>query len=786
MQCREKKDDGKEVSTVSWGKEYFTVISGEYEVRYHKEKTNGFIFIYSLKNPGNKVLVTNFGLDNAALEILTRVREITVSENDREIIVLLESRHEWADFTVRIRFFKNKPGLINWKVDLSTKGREEVQKVPYYRFFPQVSAEGWGLTTDQEIKFYDVLSGKLIPGRGVDYLRGTVDHRSAWGLRNVYNQFCFLYEEEVVKSTILYFQNLSSLNKYYELTKTDAAYTVDLSYPWISYYPTRRIDFDHKSFNSILKFGYKIPISEEIPPGVEVTILDSFLYLAPVEPENNVECCELFLEMFSEIYDEIDKPETTYVDWATGIVPKEIENLLHPENWVTINGKQYLRAYVKDSRSSNAELITLLDVLVPLKKYYKKFGRGLDLIERLEKGLQDFFKPNVDGNGEGCILESLVLGENKRPLVIDAWYFVCPILWTSHLAEENSVAREMVLKSRNIVTMLGRKVSYVFPQFVDILTGEYHDIMGTGKPVYEYDVTGVYAYLMLQYYRLTGDRKFLEEAEKAVERIGERGFEYAYEMTATPEGAVAALMLYQLTNDEKYLKISYIPLANIIRHSVFFECEYGYGKYFRTFFSTMAMPESYVAACEEGKVFRYMLEYLTNGEKSLPKHVKKLVAELLKYKAQYTMPPEYPGEMIAEKTACGELVPSWYIPFEDLMFGWKKSGQVGQEIYGAGYPIEIATGLYNVFNNGKVILYTEYPLVFHSEENGKVVFKVSGTKDYPFKARIIYLDERKQPLKILQLNEEGKVVKEVHTSLFDGKTQEFMGHGDTYYMIVLN
>ncbi|MEM3905783.1 MAG: hypothetical protein QXZ17_02775, partial [Nitrososphaerota archaeon] len=261
---------------------------------------------------------------------------------------------------------------------------------------------------------------------------------------------------------------------------------------------------------------------------------------------------------------------------------------------------------------------------------------------------------------------------------------------------------------------------------------------------------------------------------------------YAYEMTATPEGAVAALMLYQLTNNEKYLKISYIPLANIVRHSVFFECKYGYGKYFRTFFSTMAMPESYVAACEEGKVFRYMLEYLTIGEKFLPKHVKKLVAELLKYKGQYTMPPKYPREMIAEKTACGELVPSWYIPFEDLMFGWKKSGQIGQEIYGAGYPIEIASGLYNVFDNGKVILYTEYPLTFQSEEKGKVIFKVAGTEDYSFKARIIYLDGRKQPSKILQLNEEGEAVKEVHANLFDGKNHEFVGHGDTYYMIVLN
>ncbi|MEM0172589.1 MAG: hypothetical protein QXN53_04045 [Thermoproteota archaeon] len=785
MPFEEKKDESKEVSTVSWGNEYFTVRSGEYEIRYHKEKTNGFIFIYNLKNSGNKVLVTNFGLDNAALEILTNVSEITVTENNREITIQLKSRREWADFTIRIRFFKNKPGLINWKVDLSTKGREGMQKVPYYRFFPQVSAEGWGLTTDQEIKFYDTLSGKFISGKGIDYLRGTADHKSAWGLRNVYNQFCYLHEEEIVKSTILYFQNFSSLNKYYDLTKTDAAYTVDLSYPWISYYPTRRVDFDHKSFNNILKFGYKIPISEEIPPDVEVTILDSFLYLVPVKPENNMECCELFLKMFSEIYDEINKPETTYIDWATEIVPKEIENLLDPENWITINGKQYLKSYVKDSRASNAELITLLDVLVPLKKYYKKFGKGLDLIEKLENSLQDFFKPGIDGE-EGCILQSLILKESRKPLVLDAWYFVCPILWTSHLAEENPVARKMVLDSRNIVTVLGRKVSYVFPQFVDILTGEYYDIIGTGKPVYEYDVTGVYAYLMLQYYRLTGDKKFLEEAEKAIEKIAERGFEYTYEMTATPEGAVAALMLYQLTNNEKYLKISYIPLANIVRHSVFFECKYGYGKHFRTFFSTMAMPESYVAACEEGKVFRYIVEYITKGEKFLPKHVKKLMAELLKYKGQYTMPPEYPKEMIAEKTACGESVPSWYIPFEDLMFGWKKSGQVGQEIYGAGYPIEIATGLYNVFNNGKVILYTEYPLTFYSEEKGKVIFKVSGTEEYSFKARIIYLNEKNQPSKILQLNEDGKAVKEVRTNLFDGKIQEFTGHGDTYYMIVLN
>jgi hypothetical protein len=200
----------------------------------------------------------------------------------------------------------------------------------------------------------------------------------------------------------------------------------------------------------------------------------------------------------------------------------------------------------------------------------------------------------------------------------------------------------------------------------------------------------------------------------------------------------------------------------------------------------MAMPESYIAACEEGKVFRYMLEYIKRGEKCLPSFAKKLVAELLKYKSQYTMPPSYPKEMIAEEPANGKLNPSWYIPFEDLMLGWKKSGQVGQEIYGAGFPIEIANGLYQVFKNGELVLYTEYPTVFSSEENKKITFRTTGVKEYLFKARITYLHERKSPLRVFELDEQGKPIKEIFPSSFDRKTQEFIGHGNTTYTILLD
>ncbi|MGC8935295.1 MAG: hypothetical protein ACP5LN_09085 [Thermoproteota archaeon] len=776
-----------QVHIISWDKDHFEIRSGEYIIRYHKEKTNGLIFISNTRNKKGKALATNFGLDNAALEILSSsyVKDVSVHENEREIIAELRSSREWADFLIHVRLFKHKPGLINWKVDVSTKGRNEPQKLPFYRFFPQVSSEGWNVSTDQELKFYDYTIDKFVPGRGIDYLRGTPEHSSAWGVRNVYNQFCYLHEEDVINSTVLYFQNFTSLNKYYEITKTDAAYTVDVPYPWISYYPTRRIDFDHGSFNYILKFGYRIPVSEErIPQDEEFTIIDSYLYLNPTKPKNNVECCKLFVKMFSEIYDEIDKPETEYIEWANEVVPKEIENLLDPDNWVTINGKQYLKSYVKDSRNSSAELITLLDVLVPLKKYFKKFNRGLELVERLEKGLPDFYKPEL-----GTILQSLHRAQkiDEEKVVMDAWYFLCPVLWAGHVAEEGNLeAKDMILRSSHAIVKLGHAVSYEFPQFLDIFNGKYHDVLGTEREVYEYDVTGVYAYLMLQYYSLTGDEAYIEEAKKAMDKVAKRSFEYAYEMTATPEGAAAALWLYQLTNDEKYVDLSFIPLASILRHSVFFECKYGYGKYYKTFFLTMAMPESYVAACEEGKVFRYMLEYLKRGEECLPSFAKKLVAELLKYKSQYTMPPNYPKEMIADEPANGKLVPSWYIPFEDLMFGWKKSGQVGQEIYGAGFPIEIANGLYQVFKDGELVLYTEYPIVFSSEENKKIVFRTTGVKEYSFKARIIYLHEKKFPLRVFELDEQGKPVKEIFSSSFDGRFQEFVGYGSATYAILLD
>ena len=79
----------------------------------------------------------------------------------------------------------------------------------------------------------------------------------------------------------------------------------------------------------------------------------------------------------------------------------------------------------------------------------------------------------------------------------------------------NLEAKDMVLKSSQTIVNLGRTVSYEFPQFLEIFNGNYHDILGTRREFYKYDATGVYAYLMLQYYNLTGDETYIEEAKNS-------------------------------------------------------------------------------------------------------------------------------------------------------------------------------------------------------------------------------------------------------------------------------
>jgi hypothetical protein len=193
--------------------------------------------------------------------------------------------------------------------------------------------------------------------------------------------------------------------------------------------------------------------------------------------------------------------------------------------------------------------------------------------------------------------------------------------------------------------------------------------------------------------------------------------------------------MYEFEPDPLYLLVTNRAVANLMRLSWIWECDYGWMRdrpelvpedipwwrwawRLRTFFGLNPTQQSAViTAKEQYEAWVYLSETLQRAHGALDPTVEKLVAEFVKHTLltiPRSLPPFLPGGAATEHPAAYETVSendlSLFIPLEDLRDGWDVSGAIGQEVYGAGLAptmaalalVEIAPGL---------VVYSGYPLV---------------------------------------------------------------------------
>lgn len=76
------------------------------------------------------------------------------------------------------------------------------------------------------------------------------------------------------------------------------------------------------------------------------------------------------------------------------------------------------------------------------------------------------------------------------------------------------------------------------------------------------DVGGLYAYVMLEAFQLTDDKRYLDEARKAIDAARRMRFELNYQANLTAWGAAACMRLWRITSARDYLDQSYMYLAS--------------------------------------------------------------------------------------------------------------------------------------------------------------------------------------------------------------------------------
>jgi hypothetical protein len=527
-----------------------------------------------------------------------------------------------------------------------------------------------------------------------------------------------MYERAIFDSTLFYFQDLTALNGYFAASHTQP---LGKAFP----VPLPRLPSGIAGLKDTY-LGLLLPGRglAALPIGTTTVISEGYLALTGGQPADEPEMARRFLQDLAAIYKRIARPETKWVNWRE-LAQRTAHDLLDARNWIEVDGQPFLRSYVNDDRTT-PELIAQLDVLTSLRDYQKSYGSDVTtstLDKRLSAALSHFYSQEA---------RTMVNWPPSMRRVCDSWYLVTALVDLAHLTGGgDATAYRLLMDSVERAIEIAHRYDYVFPIHFDIVeqsdppTPHLH-------PPREYDVAGAYAYLMLDLYSWSGQAQYLEEAEKAVQALRERGFDLAYELHVTATAATACARLFRLTGNRAYLEWSMVLVANVLRNCWLWECQYGYAAEYRTFFGLLPMTyATVITPKEQYEAWLNLIEYLRLTHDALPAEVEMLVSEFCRHTLNTMrsafaplMPPESTALRPQLRRHVEQAALELYIPLEDIRDGWRQSGQIGQELYGAGMALTFAAHAYTSLRPGMTV-YSEYPLVNWDSHS----FALSGTPD---------------------------------------------------------
>ena len=550
--------------------------------------------------------------------------------------------------------------------------------------------------------------------------------------------------------SVLYLQNLTSLADYNQATETSAGDTVGGEWPEI---------------------GFALPPTlknKPLEPGEIYVLSDAFIAFSEEVPADEAGMVRQYLDLLAAVYLAMPKPATTYKHWPD-ILQKGLHDLTEsPGCWSQVDGHHYFNAYVCDY-ATPPEIMVQLAVLLPLLDYVEWNNSQLEVMKKIKDGLPAFYDKKF-----GTIMrwhpkaadKMEADEEQKKPLVMDSWYLHHPLLNLSRLAlKGDQVAEKLFLDSLEFAIKVAHHFNYSWPVFYKMDTLEVVKAETQPGKGGEKDVPGLYAHVMLQAWELTGKKRYLAEAEKAALKLKGLGFELFYQANNTSFSAGALLRLYKVTKKEVYKELSYLCLANVFKNVRLWDCNYGYGKNFASFFALFPLNDApYTAVYEEQEVFCAFHDYLHHAENEdiLPS-LRLLMAEYIRFlveRAVYYYPTMLPKDMLSEEVKVGEVDPNLWIALEDMHDGWEKSGAVGQEVYGAGNAFGILPRHYMQVEEADLMIFTDYPTYgFSPKKHRPAKFRLAGDGRLECRLMLVGTGKGKLPKFSVRLNSSTDDVK---------------------------
>jgi hypothetical protein len=559
--------------------------------------------------------------------------------------------------------------------------------------------------------------------------------------------FIYFSLEQPKSGAVFYMQNLTNLADYCHETETSAGEVVGGQWPEI---------------------GFCLPpaIKKPLPAGREFVISDAYLAFSEEIPADELKMARQFMDLLGAIYPHLPLPATKYQNWLD-ILDKGLNDLENSHGcWAHFGGHDYLNAYVSDYETP-PEIMVQLAVLLPLHEYSIWSNTDIPAVKKIIDGLGAFYDKELGSINRWLPKHLDKLDESEeqlKPYVMDAWYLHHPMVNLARMAlAGDKTCKQLFLDSLEYMIKVAHHFKYRWPVFYDMKTLEI--IKGEKQPGKggEGDVAGLYAWVMLLAWDVTKDDRYLNEAKKAGKSLLGLGFELFYQANNTALAAKAMIRLWNITKDKVFLDLSFLCLVNIFRNMQIWDCDYGYAKNYSTFFAVFPLSDApYTAAYEEAEVFASLHNYLELAkDEDLPASISLLLAEFTRYtvdRAAYYYPPNLPKEMLADEVKMGQVDPKLWIALEDLHDGWEKSGQVGQEVYGAGVAFGIVPRHYLQIGDEPFMIFADYPTAKYSKRGKTFTFDVRG--DSRLSCRMVIVKKDKTQLPDFTVTQKGDGSKE--------------------------
>jgi len=508
--------------------------------------------------------------------------------------------------------------------------------------------------------------------------------------RRLNTGLCYLDFREPDLGKVFYLQDLTELNPYFAATATKPENAVGGEWPLL---------------------GYLAPTQPgnpgaRLPGGEETVVSSAHLAFRRHTRREEGDSAWQFLDMLGAVYQRLDKPAWGYRDWMARS-RRTLRDLQRSPKARERHGEHvYFHPY---TAAEYPDSMVQLSLLSAIREWSRWIGKRHPLEREIRNGLEGFYDRKL-----GTLRRYLPdVGKDKDRDAVDSWYLYHPMVNLANLAlDGDEVARGLFERSLDYGIKAARHFRYKWPIQYKIDSFEVITPVAPADGRGQTDVGGIYAWVMLQAFELSGEVRYLEEAKAAIAAAEGMRFDLNYQANLTAWGAVACIRLWRITNDKHYLEQSYVYLASFFHNAQIWRSRIGHAKNYNNFLAVTCLQDApYMAIYECFDSFAAFERYLDLGGPDLIAPAKRLVIDYCRYaldRAWSYYPDALPKAALATENRNGHIERKLSFPVEDLYPDGQPAGQVGQEIYGAGAAMVFATRAFHRIDDAPFVLHCDH------------------------------------------------------------------------------